>query len=435
MNATMFSRVLLSVFLALGFPAASFAYWDVGIGVRVGYAPPELPIYSQPPCPAPGYIWTPGYWGYSDDDQDYYWVPGTWVLAPSSGLLWTPGYWAVLDNDFEWHEGYWAPHVGFYGGINYGFGYFGVGFAGGEWRGDGFYYNRAVTNITNVNITNVYNSTVINNNVYATRASFNGEEGVRSRPTPAELIAAREPHRSFTSLQRLQAETARKVPELLASINHGHPNIAATVHPGMFNGRNAGPAQAAGGAPTWPRVVPSTPLYTANYVGHPGVPRPDVTNRPSLKDQGLPAQGWTQHTMTRGNEPVQNSGGGNNEQHSVPQHYSAPHYSAPARFSTPAHYDAPLRPPSMSAGGPRFESHAPGMSAPRSAPYRPATAYRQAPSYSASRASQPTPRAQSYALRSQPAIAQMPRNETNAHSSPPQQHAGGRAPMASRRRS
>ena len=32
--------------------------------------------------------------------------------------------------------GYWGPHVGYYGGVNYGFGYMGVGFAGGAWRGD-----------------------------------------------------------------------------------------------------------------------------------------------------------------------------------------------------------------------------------------------------------------------------------------------------------
>ena len=26
-----------------------------------------------------------------------------------------------------WHAGYWGPHVGFYGGVNYGYGYGGVG--------------------------------------------------------------------------------------------------------------------------------------------------------------------------------------------------------------------------------------------------------------------------------------------------------------------
>jgi hypothetical protein len=29
-------------------------------------APPQLPEYSQPDCPGDGYLWTPGYWSYSD---------------------------------------------------------------------------------------------------------------------------------------------------------------------------------------------------------------------------------------------------------------------------------------------------------------------------------------------------------------------------------
>jgi hypothetical protein len=32
-------------------------------------------------------------------------------------------------------DGYWGPHVGYYGGVNYGFGYMGIGFAGGVWAG------------------------------------------------------------------------------------------------------------------------------------------------------------------------------------------------------------------------------------------------------------------------------------------------------------
>lgn len=83
-------------------PTYSRARVAVGISVRV--APPELPIYEQPLCPAEGYIWTPGYWAWGEGD--YYWVPGTWFLAPEVGFFWTPGYWGAV--------------VGFYGGINYG---------------------------------------------------------------------------------------------------------------------------------------------------------------------------------------------------------------------------------------------------------------------------------------------------------------------------
>ncbi|HWS62617.1 MAG TPA: hypothetical protein VN325_07670 [Steroidobacteraceae bacterium] len=235
MYAQFVHRTVLITLLALAYPAASFAGF-FGVGVTVGFAPPPLPVYVQPPCPASGYIWTPGYWAYSADDEDYYWVPGSWVLAPSFGLLWTPGYWGLVDAAYVWHEGYWGPHVGFYGGISYGFGYFGTGFVGGYWRDRDFYYNRAVTNISNVNITNVYNRTVINNNYYGSRASFNGRNGVEARPSHSDLVAAREPHRALTEPQRAQTAAARALPSSLASVNHGHPQTAATPRPAVLNG-------------------------------------------------------------------------------------------------------------------------------------------------------------------------------------------------------
>jgi hypothetical protein len=46
-----------------------------------------------------------------------------------------------------WNAGYWGPTVGYYGGINYGFGYFGTGFYGGYWGSGHFWYNRPYSNI------------------------------------------------------------------------------------------------------------------------------------------------------------------------------------------------------------------------------------------------------------------------------------------------
>ena len=119
--------------------------------------PPELPVYDQPPLPGPGYIWTPGYWG--GGPLGYFWVPGTWVEPPSVGLLWTPGYWGFRDGIYVWTAGYWGPHVGFYGGVNYGFGYAGAGYEGGRWANGVFSYNRTVNNFGSVYITNVFNET------------------------------------------------------------------------------------------------------------------------------------------------------------------------------------------------------------------------------------------------------------------------------------
>jgi WXXGXW repeat (2 copies) len=123
--------------------------------VSVGIAPPLIPVYTQPLCPGDGYIWTPGYWAYGDDG--YYWVDGAWVLAPYVGALWTPGYWGWGGGGYFWNAGYWGPTVGYYGGINYGFGYFGTGFYGGYWGGNRFFYNRAYNHINVTNIHNIYN--------------------------------------------------------------------------------------------------------------------------------------------------------------------------------------------------------------------------------------------------------------------------------------
>ena len=95
-------------------------------------APPELPSRDQPPCPDEGYIWTPGYWSW--DGVTYFWQPGVWLFPPQVGVFWTPGYWAYAGTVFIFHRGYWGPQVGYYGGINYGFGYWGNGYGGGHWE-------------------------------------------------------------------------------------------------------------------------------------------------------------------------------------------------------------------------------------------------------------------------------------------------------------
>ena len=132
------------------------------VSLSISIAPPVIPVYAQPPCPTEGYLWTPGYWAYGA--AGYYWVPGVWVAPPQVGVLWTPGYWGFAGGLYVFHRGYWGPHVGFYGGINYGFGYGGVGFFGGRWAGGAFAYNTAVVNVNTTVVRNVYvDKTVIHN--------------------------------------------------------------------------------------------------------------------------------------------------------------------------------------------------------------------------------------------------------------------------------
>src|SRR5258707_14942322 len=113
-------RTLLFALVVLGMSSASFAQ----IRISVAFGPPALPVYDQPLCPGVGYLWAPGYWAWDDDDGDYYWVPGTWVLAPEVGFLWTPGYWGWGGSGFFFHEGYWGPQIGFYVGRRFAVGAF-----------------------------------------------------------------------------------------------------------------------------------------------------------------------------------------------------------------------------------------------------------------------------------------------------------------------
>jgi hypothetical protein len=278
-------RSLLLAALMLALPIRSPA----AIIFSVTIAPPLLPVYEQPLCPGEGYIWTPGYWAYGD--FGYFWVPGTWVLVPEPGLLWTPGYWGWGDGVFIFHEGYWGPYVGFYGGIVYGFGYEGVGYEGGYWNRGVFFYNRSVNNVTNV--TNVYNKTIIVNNTTVNNVSYNGGVGgVAARPTPAEEAAMRERHFPPSRVQTQHLQTASTNRQLYESVNHGKPPIAATVKPAEFRGHGVVAAKAAARAYMPPSARTAAQPGAGNTASRPAVPvhpndRPP-TARPSISNTGNP---------------------------------------------------------------------------------------------------------------------------------------------------
>jgi len=188
------------------------------------------------------------------------------------GFLWTLAYWGWGGEGFVFYEGYWGPVVGFYGGINYGFGYFGEGYEGGRWDHDRFFYNRSVNNVNETVVHNVYNTTVINNN--ETHVSYNGGDGgISRRPTPQEEAAARERHIPPVQVQTQHAQAARTNPQQRASVNMGKPPVAATPKPGALNDPAVVPAKAPG--------APYTPPANrgANRAGN--QPRPENNNRPS----------------------------------------------------------------------------------------------------------------------------------------------------------
>jgi len=262
------------------------------VALTVNIAPPPLPVYEQPPLPAPGYIWIPGYWSYGPDG--YFWVPGTWVLPPDPDLVWTPGYWQFSDGAYVWNAGYWGPEVGFYCGIVYGFGYTGHGYDGGYWRDHRFYYNRAVNNISNTNVTNVYNNTTVVNNTTVNSVSYSGGPGgVNARPTSQQQAAGHQPRHAATSEQSAQVATARGQHELLASVNQGHPAVAATPKPDAFSGSGVVAARSAtrGGngeaqrqPPAGEAPRPEPPRHLAQ-----APPAPPPPERPAQAERPAPA--------------------------------------------------------------------------------------------------------------------------------------------------
>lgn len=153
-------------------------------------APPPLPEYAQPVATQPGTIWTPGYWQHGPGG--YYWVPGAWVQPPYAGALWTPGYWAATGPRFRFHPGFWGRHVGYYGGVPYGYGYPGRGYVGGYWNGPRFFANQAVNHIDVQVFPDVYSRP--EPAFSGVRVSFAGPGGNLILPIAAELIALHEQH-------------------------------------------------------------------------------------------------------------------------------------------------------------------------------------------------------------------------------------------------
>ena len=329
-----FIRTLLFALVMLCLSAASFAQ----IGISISFAPPELPVYEQPLCPGDGYLWTPGYWAYANDFDDYYWVPGTWVMAPEVGLLWTPAYWGWGGNGYVFYDGYWGPHVGFYGGISYGYGYYGEGYEGGRWDNGHFFYNRSVNNVNVTVIHNVYNTTVINSTT-VNRVSFNGGNGgVSVRPRPQEEVAAREKHIPAVTVQTEHAQAARTNPEQRASVNHGKPEVAATPKPGAFSDRAVVPAKAAGAPYNPPKRGAVQPVANAP-VAHPenNVARPTQPNnqpeanrpptaQPNTRPEPIrpPTEQPTARPETQRNEPAPRTQTPPTSERAQPQRTSPP---------------------------------------------------------------------------------------------------------------
>jgi hypothetical protein len=249
----------LLAFAFMAIPAVSPAQ----IGISISISPPALPAYEQPICPGDGYLWTPGYWAYDDSVSDYYWVDGTWVMAPEEGLLWTPGYWGWRDGGFFFNEGYWGQEVGFYGGINYGFGYGGEGYGGGRWDGGHFFYNRSANNVDITINRNVYSAALESHG--DNRVSFNGGAGgIAVRATLQQEAVARQRHVAPVAAQIQHEQVAKGKPELRSAVNHGKPSASEPPIQLGYNDRQPAAARPVVHPNDLPAVARPAPVDSGN---------------------------------------------------------------------------------------------------------------------------------------------------------------------------
>jgi hypothetical protein len=307
--------------------------------------PPPLPTYDQPPPPADGDIWTPGYWAWNTSDEDYYWAPGTWVEPPREGVYWTPGYWRYLANAYGFVPGYWGPTVGFYGGVNYGWGYGGQGYEGGRWQNNHFYYNQAANNLGDRHFGGVYSEPV--HSFTSGRASFNGgPHGVDVR-VPPPVNGQRVERIPPTPAQREQVRVAFAQPGLRASVNHGAPPIVATTRPGQLRG------------PGVVTVVKSAPHYDPPArEDHGPAPRPATIPTRAETPAGRPAPAPERATPPDRAAPERAAP----EARPAPEYHAAPqaqHTAPPMAREAPRAAAPPPRP---------VEARHPVAAAPRPAP-------------------------------------------------------------------
>jgi hypothetical protein len=297
-------KIALLAFLMTIVPASAFA----GVFVSITVAPPVLPVYAQPVCPGDGYLWTPGYWAYGP--AGYYWVPGTWVMPPTPGLLWTPGYWGFAGGIYAWHAGFWGPHIGFYGGVNYGYGYPGAGFYGGRWQGGHFFYNTAVLHVNNTVIHNTYVDRTVIHETVINRTSFNGPGGINARANAQEEAAMRGQRFQPTAAQESHERFAGNDHQNFASVNGGRPAYGATSHPmtsantahASFNNNSRPAYNAANNHPANNGAMNNHPAYNnnANY-------RAPVNNQQHANEQfhggGQPPQQHPEGGHPQGGHP------------------------------------------------------------------------------------------------------------------------------------
>jgi hypothetical protein len=75
-----------------------------GVYVGPAYAPPAPAAEVIGVAPAPGYIWSGGYWGWAGGR--YVWTGGHW-MAPRPGFYWVNPHWVRGARGWRFVGGHW----------------------------------------------------------------------------------------------------------------------------------------------------------------------------------------------------------------------------------------------------------------------------------------------------------------------------------------
>ena len=96
----------LSLLLAASVFAAP-AYAQISVNINIA---PPAPQYEVVPTLAPGYVWAPGYWGWSG--ERHVWVRGR-SIRQREGFVWAPDRWEQRDRNYFRTAGHWERDKGF----------------------------------------------------------------------------------------------------------------------------------------------------------------------------------------------------------------------------------------------------------------------------------------------------------------------------------
>lgn len=99
-------NLLLSLALA-GAVVAAPAYAQINFNVNIA---PPAPQYEIVPNVAPGYVWAPGYWGWTGDR--HVWIRGRSIVQ-RTGYNWAPDRWEHGDKGYYRTAGHWEHDNGY----------------------------------------------------------------------------------------------------------------------------------------------------------------------------------------------------------------------------------------------------------------------------------------------------------------------------------